>query len=58
MYYHHPDYGFYQFWNTINIPGKLSEAETFELQQHLLTNLHRLEEPEKNLLKELSQNAK
>ncbi len=38
--------------------GKLSEAETFELQQHLLTNLHRLEEPEKNLLKELSQNAK
>ena len=35
--------------------GKLSEDETFELQQHLLTNLHRLEEPEKNLLKELSQ---
>jgi hypothetical protein len=35
--------------------GKLSEDETFELQQHLLTNLHRLEEPEKNLLRELSQ---
>ena len=35
--------------------GKLSEDETFELQQHLLTNLHLLEEPEKNLLKELSQ---
>ena len=37
--------------------GKLSEDETFELQQHLLTNLHRLEEPEKNLLKALSQKA-
>ncbi len=37
--------------------GKLSEDETFELQQHLLTNLHRLEEPEKNLLRELSQKA-
>ena len=37
--------------------GKLSEDETFELQQHLLTNLHRLEEPEKNLLKELSKKA-
>ena len=37
--------------------GKLSEDETFELQQHLLTNLHRLEEPEKNLLKELSHKA-
>ena len=35
--------------------GKLSEDETFELQQHLLTNLHRLEESEKNLLRELSQ---
>ena len=35
--------------------GKLSEDETFELQQHLLANLHRLEEPEKNLLRELSQ---
>ena len=35
--------------------GKLSEDETFELQQHLLTNLHRLEEPEKNLLRKLSQ---
>ena len=35
--------------------GKLSEDETFELQQHLLSNLHRLEEPEKNLLRELSQ---
>ncbi|MEC7928712.1 MAG: DNA primase [Pseudomonadota bacterium] len=37
--------------------GKLSEDETFELQQHLLSNLHRLEEPEKNLLKTLSQKA-
>ena len=37
--------------------GKLSEDETFELQQHLLTNLHRLEEPEKNLLRELSQKS-
>ena len=35
--------------------GKLSEDETFELQQHLLTNLDRLEEPEKDLLRELSQ---
>jgi DNA primase len=35
--------------------GKLSEDETFELQQHLLSNIHKLEEPEKNLLKALSQ---
>ena len=35
--------------------GNLSEDETFELQQHLLSNIHKLEEPEKNLLKKLSQ---
>jgi len=35
--------------------GELSEDETFELQQHLLSNIHKLEEPEKNLLKALSQ---
>ena len=35
--------------------GSLSEDETFELQQHLLSNIHKLEEPEKNLLKKLSQ---
>ena len=35
--------------------GSLSEDETFELQQHLLSNIHKLEEPEKNLLKQLSQ---
>ena len=34
--------------------GALSEDETFELQQHLLSNIHKLEEPERNLLKELS----
>ena len=34
--------------------GLLSEDETFELQQHLLSNIHKLEEPEKNLLRELS----
>ena len=37
--------------------GKLSEDETFELQQHLLSNIHKLEEPEKNLLKALSQKS-
>mgnify|MGYP003322228747 FL=1 len=35
--------------------GELSEDETFELQQHLLSNIHKLEAPEKNLLKALSQ---
>ena len=35
--------------------GQLSEDETFELQQHLLSNIHKLEAPEKNLLKALSQ---
>ena len=35
--------------------GELTEDETFELQQHLLSNIHKLEEPEKNLLKALSQ---
>ena len=35
--------------------GELSEDETFELQQHLLSNIHKLEEPEKNLLRALSQ---
>ena len=35
--------------------GELSEDQTFELQQHLLSNIHKLEEPEKNLLKALSQ---
>ncbi len=34
--------------------GSLSEDETFELQQHLLSNIHKLEEPERNLLKKLS----
>ena len=37
--------------------GNLSEDETFELQQHLLSNIHKLEEPEKNLLKALSQKS-
>lgn len=37
--------------------GSLSEDETFELQQHLLSNIHKLEEPEKNLLKKLSQKS-
>ena len=31
--------------------GKLSEDETFELQQHLLTNLHRLEESREESIK-------
>ena len=35
--------------------GELSEDQTFELQQHLLSNIHKLDEPEKNLLKALSQ---
>ena len=35
--------------------NQLSEDETFELQQHLLSNIHKLEEPERNLLRELSQ---
>ena len=33
----------------------LSEDETFELQQHLLSNIDKLEEPERNLLRDLSQ---
>ena len=37
--------------------GELSEDETFELQQHLLSNIHKLEDPEKNLLKALSQKS-
>ena len=37
--------------------GNLTEDETFELQQHLLSNIHQLEEPEKNLLKALSQKS-
>ena len=35
----------------------LSEDETFELQQHLLSNIDKLEEPERNLLRDLSQKA-
>ena len=35
----------------------LSDDETFELQQHLLSNIDKLEEPERKLLKELSQKA-
>ena len=35
--------------------NELSEDETFELQQHLLSNIHKLEEPERNLLQALSQ---
>ena len=35
--------------------NQLSEDETFELQQHLLSNIHKLEEPERNLLQALSQ---
>ena len=35
----------------------LSDDETFELQQHLLSNIDKLEEPEKKLLRELSQKA-
>ena len=37
--------------------GNLSDDETFELQQHLLSNIHKLDEPEKNLLRALSQKA-
>ena len=37
--------------------GNLSEDETFELQQHLLSNIDKLEEPERNLLRDLSQKA-
>ena len=37
--------------------GNLTEDETFELQQHLLSNIDKLEEPEKKLLRELSQKA-
>ena len=33
----------------------LSDDETFELQQHLLSNIDKLEEPERKLLKDLSQ---
>ena len=35
---------------------KLSSDETFELKQHLLTNLENLSNEDKELLKELSQN--
>jgi len=35
----------------------LSDDETFELQQHLLSNIDKLEEPEIELLKNLSQKA-
>ena len=35
---------------------KLTEDETFELQQHLLSNLERLNEEDKKLLRDLSQN--
>ena len=35
----------------------LSEDETFELQQHLLSNIDELEEPERKLLRDLSQKA-
>jgi hypothetical protein len=35
----------------------LSDDETFELQQHLLSNIDKLEEPERKLLKDLSQKA-
>ncbi len=35
----------------------LSEDETFELQQHLLSNIDKLEEPERKLLRDLSQKA-
>ena len=36
----------------------LSEEETFELQQHLLSNLENLNEEDKNLLKHLSRSNK
>jgi len=35
----------------------LSDDETFELQQHLLSNIDKLEEPERKLLRDLSQKA-
>ena len=35
----------------------LSEDETFELQQHLLSNIDKLEEPERKLLRDLSQKS-
>ncbi len=35
---------------------KLSEDETFELQQHLLSNLDKLNDEDKVLLRKLSQN--
>ncbi len=35
----------------------LSDDETFELQQHLLSNIDKLEEPERRLLRDLSQKA-
>ena len=35
----------------------LSDDETFELQQHLLSNIEKLEEPERKLLRDLSQKA-
>ena len=38
------------------INEKLSEDETFELQQHLLSNLEKLNEEDRGLLRELSQN--
>ena len=38
------------------VKEKLTEDETFELQQHLLSNLDKLDEEDKLLLKQLSQN--
>jgi DNA primase len=35
----------------------LSDDETFELQQHLLSNIDKLEEPERKLLRDLSKKA-
>ena len=35
---------------------KISEDETFELQQHLLSNLDKLDEEDKVLLRQLRQN--
>ena len=37
--------------------GNLSDDETFELQQHLLSNIHKLDDPEKKLLRALSQKS-
>ena len=37
--------------------GNLSDDETFELQQHLLSNIHKLDDPEKKLLRTLSQKS-